>query len=88
MGDCAVDDNGIKDLKLEELNIIDNEKITDLNHMTSLKTLICNFSGNNVKVDKLSLNKLDSRYSLKRFWSEYWDNMRQDFWSGGLRYSA
>ena len=37
--DCGIDDNGIKNLNLKKLNAYNNQKITDVNHMTNLEDL-------------------------------------------------
>src|SRR5205807_10203704 len=41
-GSCGINDNGIQNLNLIELNAHDNSKITNVNHMTNLKKLWAN----------------------------------------------
>ena len=38
-GYCGINDKGISKLNLTELNASDNNKITNVNHMTNLKIL-------------------------------------------------
>ena len=39
LGDCGIDDNGIKDLNLIELDAGYNPRIKNINHMTNLRKL-------------------------------------------------
>jgi len=58
---CGIDDEGIKDLNLERLQIYDNSKITNANHMTKLKELDasdnCGIDDGGIK--NLNLKKLN-----------------------------
>lgn len=43
-GDCGIDNNGIRNLKLVELHIKNNEKISKVSHITTLKILDCSYN--------------------------------------------
>ena len=43
-GVCEINDNSIKNLNLELLDVDDNNKISDVNHMTNLRVLLARFN--------------------------------------------
>ena len=62
---CGLDDNGIKDLNLIELDVSDNPKITNVNHMTNLQILNasfnCGIDDNGIKnLNLIELNASDN----------------------------
>jgi len=50
---CGIDDNGIQNINLEILDVYNNPKITNVNHMTRLKQLYasgeCGIDDNGIK---------------------------------------
>ena len=65
---CGIDDAGIRDINLIELNATNNFKITNVNHMTKLQILIAegyNYGIGDEEIKNLNLNKLYSCYNNK-----------------------
>ena len=87
VGSCGIDDDIIKKIDVEVLNVSNNPKVTDVNHMKKLKTLhafgYCGIDNDGIK--NINLKILVADYNLKITSINHMTNLEEFYALGNCR---